>query len=440
MSLTLSPAEIIEQSTSPLVQSDPNWPRVPLGTVATILNGAAFKSSFFTNDDDGVPLIRIRDISSDDTTMYYAGPYDDRYMIRSGELLVGMDGDFNVARWTGPAALLNQRVCCLRPANGELDIEFLTYLLPGYLQAIHDVTSSTTVKHLSSRDIAALPIPLPKIAEQRQIAARLRQIDVRRESTVNRLTVARAVVDRLRTAVLAAACSGGLTTDWREGSGDAVNNGDGPDAALPTGWSGAKLGDVSRVMLGGTPSRKVAHYWGGDVPWVSSGEVANCRISDTRERITNHGLENSNAKLYPAGTVLIAMIGEGKTRGQAAILDIPAATNQNAAGVLVNREVLDPEFTWRWALSEYERTRAVGRGGNQPALNGQKVRELTIGIPPLDEQREIVTRVEDALGLITRIEQTIRAAENALQAAAREALARAFRGELHAEIGDPAPG
>lgn len=188
-------------------------------------------------------------------------------------------------------------------------------------------------------------------------------------------------------------------------------------------------------MLGGTPSRKIAEYWGGDVPWVSSGEVANCRISATRERITERGLKNSNAKLYPAGTVLIAMIGEGKTRGQAAILDIAAATNQNAAGALVDPEVLDSEFTWRWALSEYERTRAVGRGGNQPALNGQKVRELTISIPPLDEQREIVRRVDEALHLFTRLEHSVRAAETALQAAARGALSRAFRGELDAGSG-----
>ena len=207
--------------------------------------------------------------------------------------------------------------------------------------------------------LKAWPIPVPPLDEQRRIAAWLDEIDACRSSIANCLAAARAIVDRLRAAVLDAACSGRLTADWRSDSNDAVNKCDELDAELPTGWSLAKLGDVSRVMLGGTPSRKVPEYWDGDVPWVSSGEVANCRISSTRERITNRGLEKSNAKLYPTGTVLIAMIGEGKTRGQAAILDVPAATNQNAAGVQVNRQVLDPEFTWRWALSEYERTRSA---------------------------------------------------------------------------------
>ncbi len=115
-----------------------------------------------------------------------------------------------------------------------------------------------------------------------------------------------------------------------------------------------------------------------------------------------------------------------------------AATNQNVAGIRVNRDRLKPEFTWRWALSEYERTRSVGRGGNQPALNGQKIRELTIGIPPLDEQREIVRRIDDGLGLISRLEQAILAAESALQAAARGALAGAFRGEIVPAGSEPA--
>src|SRR5438105_12343241 len=104
--------------------------------------------------------------------------------------------------------------------------------------------------------------------------------------------------------------------------------------------------------------------------------------------ITKEGLERSNAKVCPRGSVLIAMIGEGKTRGQSAILDIEASTNQNVAGVIPNPSVVIAEYVWRWALAQYEVTRAVGRGGNQPALNGQKVRELVLPVPPVQEQTE----------------------------------------------------
>src|SRR5262249_40861788 len=113
---------------------------------------------------------------------------------------------------------------------------------------------------------------------------------------------------------------------------------------------GCRVEEVATVNVGGTPSRKIAQYWRGDVPWVSSGEVGNCRITKTVESITPDGLENSNAKIYPKGSVLIAMIGEGKTRGQAAILDIEACTNQNVAGLIFDANSINAEYVWRWAL------------------------------------------------------------------------------------------
>ena len=92
---------------------------------------------------------------------------------------------------------------------------------------------------------------------------------------------------------------------------------------------GHPLGTLFEISLGGTPSRKKQEYWNGDIPWVSSGEVAFSRIKRTREQITDVGLRDSSARLNPPGTVLLAMIGEGKTRGQPAILDIAASNNQN---------------------------------------------------------------------------------------------------------------
>jgi type I restriction enzyme S subunit len=127
---------------------------------------------------------------------------------------------------------------------------------------------------------------------------------------------------------------------------------------------------------------------------------------------------------------LIAMIGEGKTRGQSAILDVEASTNQNVAGILLDKSIMSPEYVWRWALAQYEVTRAVGRGGNQPALNGEKVRELTIPVLPLEEQTAIVSRVDELIsvsdGLLARVEIAGRRAERSSHAV----LAKAFGGEL----------
>jgi type I restriction enzyme S subunit len=124
------------------------------------------------------------------------------------------------------------------------------------------------------------------------------------------------------------------------------------------------------------------------------------------------------------------MIGEGKTRGQAAILGIEACTNQNVAGLVFDGNYMVSAYVWCWALAEYERTRAVGRGGNQPALNGQKVRNLPFPLPPEDEQHEIVRRVEGLLSLVDKIEERVEAATRHADKLTQAILAKAFRGEL----------
>ena len=439
MSLTIPPARIVEESNSPLLAARPTWIRKPLGEVAEILNGFAFKSKDFV-ESGGVPLIRIRDIYNDSTVVQYRGKYDERYIVRPGDVLVGMDGDFNCTRWRGPEALLNQRVCKITPNQELLDLEFLTFLLPGYLEAIHDLTSSTTVTHLSSRDVAQIPIPVPPLPEQLKLSDVLRREAELQGTSEGHLDAAIQALVRFRQAVLAAAVSGRLTRDWREQSQanttaeEAISSQESED--LPDTWRWASVGEIGEVHLGGTPSRKEPTFWNGDIPWVSSGEVANCRISSTREKITEVGLAKSNAKMYPAGTVLIAMIGEGKTRGQSAILDINACTNQNVAGIFPDREIVNPEYVWRWALAQYEITRAVGRGGVQPALNQQKVKELTIPIPPIDEQSEIVRRIDLLLAAADQIFERTTSASRALKVSRHAVLAKAFRGDLIAETSD----
>ena len=102
---------------------------------------------------------------------------------------------------------------------------------------------------------------------------------------------------------------------------------------LPDDWQVAQLGDVAQVETGGTPSRSQSTYWGGSIPWMASGEINQRRVNATAELITLEGLKNSNAKLFPPGTVMVAMNGQGATRGKVGVLDIEAACNQSLAAV-----------------------------------------------------------------------------------------------------------
>jgi type I restriction enzyme S subunit len=309
-------------------------------------------------------------------------------------------------------------------------------------------------------------INIPPCEEQKRIVAAIDNLFVVSKSARDHLSRVPVILKRFRQAVLAAACSGRLTEDWRA---EHQNIGTGHDLLseiekvreekgakegrhhigiaghsskndiendvlfsrdLPQSWIRCRVDQIATVCLGGTPSRKESSYWDGEVSWVSSGEVANCRINSTRERITQKGLATSNAKVYPKGTVLIAMIGEGKTRGQAAVLETDASTNQNVAALVFGAGNVCADYVWYWALSEYEKNRAVGRGGAQPALNGEKIRALTLPLPPLEEQGEIVRRIEGLFRVAETVEHHVCAATVRANRLTQSILAKAFRGEL----------
>ena len=145
------------------------WQTRKLGDVLEIQNGYAFNSKAFSSSE-GMPLIRIRDLKvGTETETRFTGSYDEKYVVKAGDLLIGMDGEFGCYEWKGNPALLNQRVCRLQGFTSDLVPRFLFYGLNTYLKAIEDVTGYTTVKHLSSKQILDIGFPLPPLAEQRRI-------------------------------------------------------------------------------------------------------------------------------------------------------------------------------------------------------------------------------------------------------------------------------
>lgn len=168
-------------------------------------------------------------------------------------------------------------------------------------------------------------------------------------------------------------------------------------ADLPSGWLESSLGDTTDVFVGSTPSRKNNEYWNGDISWVSSGEVNFSNIIETKEKITNLGLSNSSTNIHPIGTVMLAMIGEGKTRGQAGILKIEACHNQNTAAIRVNKKYLLSEYLYYFFMFNYEQTRRIGSGNNQKALNKTIIENMSFPICSLAEQTQIVAILESKL-------------------------------------------
>ena len=154
------------------------------------------------------------------------------------------------------------------------------------------------------------------------------------------------------------------------------------------------VNDLTDVISGGTPSRDVNEYWeGGTIPWVKTTELQNNYVTEVEEYITEEGLNNSSAKIVPAGTVLIAMYGQGKTRGMTAYLGIEACTNQACACILPSDKI-NQTFLWQFFVLSYDNLRDRAKGGNQPNLNGNIIKNYPVLYPPIELQEQFAAFVK----------------------------------------------
>lgn len=151
---------------------------IKLGQAIKLVSGAPFKSELFNEVGEGLPLIRVRDVNTGPAGVFYSGDFLQEHLINTGDLLVSMDGDFKAIRWAHGTGLLNQRVCKITPDEDVLNGRYLEKFLPKALAEIHRETTFTTVKHLSTKVIREIEIPLPPLDDQVRIAHLLGKVEV----------------------------------------------------------------------------------------------------------------------------------------------------------------------------------------------------------------------------------------------------------------------
>ncbi len=405
MTLRVHPDEIVRESTSSLLAIHPTWERVRLSDVADVLNGFAFRSAYFSNSE-GVPLLRIRDVGRSQTEASYVGEFDPAYLVEAGSLVVGMDGDFRVARWTGPPALLNQRVCKISVRDDSLyDAGFLFYALPGYLDAINARTSSVTVKHLSSRTVQEIPLPLPPLAERRRIVAAIEEHFSRLDAAIRSLQSGSRRLERLRGQILAASI-------------DAL---DAP--RFP-------VADVAHLVTDGDHNPPARAPNG--VPHLTAKNVKGGRLTlDGCTFVSEEGFEQTRRRYEPrSGDVIVTCVG---TIGEVAVVPpgFQFSADRNLAAIRPRPEV-DASYL-ALALRTPRRKQAMrGASGStaQPHLYLRDLRALEIPLPLIDEQRRIVAEVEQQLSVVDAMAAEIDRALRRSTALRRSILERAFSGKL----------
>lgn len=278
--------------------------------------------------------------------------------------------------------------------------------------------TGSAIPHLNKELFFLTPFPLPPLAEQQRIVDRIESLFAKLDEAKEK---AQAVVDSFETrkaAILHKAFTGELTAKWREENGVSSKE-----------WTTCSLSKCCKIGSGGTPSRKSSKYYAGNIPWIKTGEIEWNEVVDSEEKISQEAIDNSSAKLYNPGAVLVAMYGMGATRGRASILGVKAATNQ-AVCVLQPQEHLNNRYLFYFFMCNYWSMREQAVGGNQLNLSATIIGKQNIDIPPVSEQLEIV-RILDNLNAKERSTKEI--AETVIEqidTLKKSILARAFRGEL----------
>lgn len=199
---------------------------------------------------------------------------------------------------------------------------------------------------------------------------------------------------------------------------------------IPSNWCWIRLENIAEWGSGGTPSRKRKEYYNGNIPWIKTGELNNGYIFNSEEKITELGLKNSSAKLYPINTVIIAMYGA--TIGKVGILSIEATTNQACACAIVYKNILF-KYVFHYLIYQKEAFINKSKGGAQPNLSQEIIKKHEIPLPPIKEQQRIVNRIESLFAKLDRAKELI---ENTLAQFEQNKMAilhKAFTGELTAK-------
>lgn len=345
-----------------------------LPEVCTIQYGFPFDSAKFS-DSNGMPLIRIRDVVRGCSETYTTEEYKSEYIVHENDLLIGMDGEFNIAKWGKTPALLNQRVCRLAPKD-SIDKDYLFYFMPIALKRIEEKTPFVTVKHLSAKELNKIEIPVLSLEEQRKIAETLSKVDeliAFREQQLAKL-------DELAKA------------RFVEMFGDVLLN--------SMQWPEKTLENMANIVSGITKGRKTAEADLQEVPYMAVSNVKDGYIDwTTVKTILATRQEIEQYRLMP-DDILMTEGGDPDKVGRGAIIKVPLknSIHQNHIfRVRLDEQEILPSFFAEYLRHQKAKRYFLGCAKQTTgiaSINMRQLRALPTLVPPLSLQKQFAAFVE----------------------------------------------
>lgn len=348
------------------------WPREQLGKLAIIIAGQSPPGTTYNLESRGMPFFQGK---ADFGPLH---PVTRVWCTEPNKIAMPGDVLMSIRAPVGPTNIADQECCIGRGlaalrCGPRLHRDYLLHFLRSIEEELANKGNGSTFGAINRNQLEALEIPLPPMAEQERVAAWL--------------TEQLAAVERARAAAAARleaaeALPASYLREIFEGLEIA-------------GWGMRRIRDFAKTCSGATPPRGNPKYFCGHIPWVKTGELRDGVVGEggrTEEAVTQEALRDCSLPLLPPGTLLVAMYGQGQTRGRTGLLACEATTNQACFAILPDSDTFDSRFLQFWFRANYGRLRELtdGRGGNQPNLNGVLLRDLEVSLPPVSEQTRIV--------------------------------------------------
>lgn len=340
------------------------------------------------------------------------------YSFDCNAILLAGNGDINnISRYNGEFEAYQRTyvVEIIEPINIDYVFYWFKYR---WFDFNKDKMFGTAIPYIRLGNLQEFPIPVPPLAQQQRIVNHIESLFAKLDEAKQKVQDALDSFETRKVAILHKAFTGELTAPWRKEHGVGMES-----------WTSHPLKNVAQIGSGGTPSRKNSQYYLGNILWIKTGEIYWNYIYDSEEKITEEAIADSSAKLYPAGTVLVAMYGQGLTRGRAAILGVPATTNQ-AVCALQPCDCLEKRYLYYYFMASYWEYREKAVGGNQPNYSATMIGKWIINIPSVLEQAEIVRILDDLLAKEQQAKEVAEGVLEQIDLIKKAILARAFRGEL----------
>jgi type I restriction enzyme S subunit len=366
-----------------------HWDVIPLKRLADFINGDAFKPTEWA--ESGTPIIRIQNLNGGEEFNYYEGEVEPRYLVHDGDLLFGWSGNRGTS--FGPFLWRRKEVCALnqhifRVVPKTLPKQSLYWTLKAVTAHVEDQAHGIIgMVHITKGDLGSINVPIPPEEEHRQLSMFLNRETAKIDALIEEQRRLIELLKEKRQAVISHAVTKGLNPDapMKDSGTFWIGN-------VPKHWGVSSLRYFAHFSSGSTPDRTKESYWGGDIPWVKTGEIDYALISNTEEMITVEGMAESSVTLAPAGSMLLALYGQGVTRGRVAMLGVDATFNQACVAIQSDKRI-DRAYLFAFFVFAYRFIREIGNETTQMNLNLDFVKAIRVPLPSLPEQRNIAESV-----------------------------------------------